>query len=272
MQGGRDFSHLLSPESYVLSPAFSASMTAMLKLPRIRLCFALLAALLAGCQSMQDMLGGAPRPTAHVVGASIRGLSLENIVLLFDVEVQNPYSASLPLIDLGLFAGQRRQEISGRHADAHGLDPGAWQANPAGAGYRAVFIALHRAQRRETRRHRPLYSRFQDRRERAGAGAHRRAFVEKRRISGPRRSPGRVGFARHRQAEPRPVEGVGKTAGEEHQPVSARPDQTRRELRARRTGSRRQQARQSRHACVGPDNHARNPAVVSRRARSASAW
>jgi len=69
--------------------------------PRFGLYFVLLAALLAGCQSMQDMLGGAPKPTAHVIGASIRGLSLENVVLLFDIEVQNPYAASLPLIDLG---------------------------------------------------------------------------------------------------------------------------------------------------------------------------
>ena len=65
-----------------------------------RIAFVLLA-LLTGCQSMQNMLGGAPKPTAHVIGASIRGLSLENIVLLFDVEVENPYAASLPLIDLG---------------------------------------------------------------------------------------------------------------------------------------------------------------------------
>jgi LEA14-like dessication related protein len=76
----------------------------MFNLPRIRLHFALLAAflsLLGGCQSMQDLIGGAPKPTAHVIGASIRGLSLENIVLLFDVEVENPYATSLPLIDLG---------------------------------------------------------------------------------------------------------------------------------------------------------------------------
>jgi LEA14-like dessication related protein len=66
----------------------------------LRFAFALLA-LLAGCQSMQDMIGGAPKPTAHVIGTSIRGLSLENIVLLFDVEVENPYAASLPLVDLG---------------------------------------------------------------------------------------------------------------------------------------------------------------------------
>jgi LEA14-like dessication related protein len=66
----------------------------------VRFAFVLLA-LLAGCQSMQDLIGGTPKPTAHVIGASIRGLSLENIVLLFDVEVENPYAATLPLIDLG---------------------------------------------------------------------------------------------------------------------------------------------------------------------------
>ncbi len=59
------------------------------------------ASLITGCQSLQDLIGGAPKPTAHVIGASIRGLSLENIVLLFDVEVENPYATSLPLIDLG---------------------------------------------------------------------------------------------------------------------------------------------------------------------------
>ena len=68
------------------------------------------ASLVAGCQSMQDLIGGASKPTAHVIGASIRGLSLENVVLLFDVEVQNPYASSLPLIDLGysLTSGGRK--------------------------------------------------------------------------------------------------------------------------------------------------------------------
>ena len=57
------------------------------------------AILVGGCQSLQDLLGGVPKPTAHVIGASIRGLSLENIVLLFDVAIDNPYSTSLPLAD-----------------------------------------------------------------------------------------------------------------------------------------------------------------------------
>ncbi|HXF16336.1 MAG TPA: LEA type 2 family protein [Burkholderiales bacterium] len=58
------------------------------------------AVLFGGCQSVQDIIGGAPKPKAQVIGASIRGLSLENIVLLFDVEVENPYAANLPLADL----------------------------------------------------------------------------------------------------------------------------------------------------------------------------
>ena len=58
-------------------------------------------AFVSGCQSLQESIGGAPKPTAHVIGASIRGLSLENIVLLFDIEIENPYAASLPLADLG---------------------------------------------------------------------------------------------------------------------------------------------------------------------------
>ena len=63
----------------------------------------ILSALLGGCQSVQELLGGAPKPSAHIIGASIRGLSLENIVLLFDVEVENPYAANLPLADLRYF-------------------------------------------------------------------------------------------------------------------------------------------------------------------------
>ena len=57
-------------------------------------------ALAAGCQSLEGLLGGVPKPSARVIGTSIRGVSLENIVLLFDLEVENPYAAGLPLADL----------------------------------------------------------------------------------------------------------------------------------------------------------------------------
>jgi LEA14-like dessication related protein len=76
-------------------------MATMPNLRHIRIYLALFAALLSGCQSMQDLIGSTPKPKAHVIGASIRGLSMENIVLLFDVEIENPYPSALPLADLG---------------------------------------------------------------------------------------------------------------------------------------------------------------------------
>jgi len=78
-------------------------MTVMCRFPPVRFSAALLAAFLAllgGCQSMQDLLGGVPKPNARVIGSSIRGISLDHVVLLFDVEIDNPYAASLPLAEL----------------------------------------------------------------------------------------------------------------------------------------------------------------------------
>jgi len=78
-------------------------MSAMGRFPLMRYLSALLAAALAlaaGCQSLEGLLGGVPKPSARVIGTSIRGISLENIVLLFDLEVENPYAAGLPLADL----------------------------------------------------------------------------------------------------------------------------------------------------------------------------
>lgn len=75
----------------------------MCRPPLMRYLSALLAAALvlaAGCQSLEGLLGGVPKPSARVIGTSIRGISLENIVLLFDLEVENPYAAGLPLADL----------------------------------------------------------------------------------------------------------------------------------------------------------------------------
>lgn len=66
----------------------------------IRFAFLAFVVVAAGCQSLQDMASMAPKPTAHVVGSSLRGLSLSNAVLLFDIEVANPYAVALPLANL----------------------------------------------------------------------------------------------------------------------------------------------------------------------------
>lgn len=67
--------------------------------------------LVAGCQSLGDIAGMAQKPTAQVVGSSIRGLSLQNAVILFDVEVANPYAAALPLADLSYTLNSNGKKI-----------------------------------------------------------------------------------------------------------------------------------------------------------------
>lgn len=69
------------------------------------------ATLLGGCQSMEDLLKSAPKPTARITGASLRGLTLEKVDLVFDVEISNPYGANLPLLDLGYSIGSGGQKL-----------------------------------------------------------------------------------------------------------------------------------------------------------------
>lgn len=65
-------------------------------------CGTLLVALtiLGGCKSLTGALDGAPKPSAKVLSVGLQGLSLGGASLVFDVEISNPYPASLPLIDL----------------------------------------------------------------------------------------------------------------------------------------------------------------------------
>ena len=71
-----------------------------------------LGACLAGCQSLNDAMKNAPQPSARVVGASLQGLTLERVDLVFDVEVTNPYPANLPLTDLAYTVASSGQTIA----------------------------------------------------------------------------------------------------------------------------------------------------------------
>jgi len=53
-----------------------------------------------GCASMQDVIAGLDKPAARVTGASLQDLSLQGVGVLFDVEIRNPYSVPLPLLNL----------------------------------------------------------------------------------------------------------------------------------------------------------------------------
>ena len=71
----------------------------------------MLIAMLAGCQSMNDMLKMAPKPSARVADVKFRGVTLDKLDLVFDVEVSNPYSASLPLLRVSYQLASGGQKI-----------------------------------------------------------------------------------------------------------------------------------------------------------------
>lgn len=65
--------------------------------------------LLAGCASVMETLQQVPKPTARVSGVRLGALDFERATLVFDVEVENPLSVAVPLVDvdLDLASGQR---------------------------------------------------------------------------------------------------------------------------------------------------------------------
>jgi LEA14-like dessication related protein len=113
--------------------------------PRFVALVLLSAVLLGGCQSLDDILKAAPKPTARITGAKLQGLSLEKVDLVFDVEVSNPYGVSLPLVELGYIIGSGEQRI----VDGTAKPSGAVPANgskviqiPAGIQFASLLSAV----------------------------------------------------------------------------------------------------------------------------------
>ena len=69
------------------------------------------ATLIAGCSSLDEVVESAPKPSARVLGAGVRNLSLQSLDLVFDVEVSNPYGVSLPLVDLTYTLGSGGKQL-----------------------------------------------------------------------------------------------------------------------------------------------------------------
>jgi len=55
---------------------------------------------LTGCQAVRGYLAAMPKPTAEVVDTHLADLKVDSATLLFDVKIDNPYSAELPLANL----------------------------------------------------------------------------------------------------------------------------------------------------------------------------
>lgn len=69
---------------------------------------------LAGCETLQGFVDTAPKPSARIKAVNLGALSLEQAALNFDVEIDNPYSVGLPLVDLDYaIASDGRAFLSG---------------------------------------------------------------------------------------------------------------------------------------------------------------
>lgn len=87
---------------------------------------------LAGCSTLQDVLGGLRKPSASIEGVRFTGLALNHISVAFDAEVRNPYEFALPLVEL---------DVSLSHEQARFLEAKApVQGDVPARGVRTVTI------------------------------------------------------------------------------------------------------------------------------------
>lgn len=79
--------------------------------------------LAAGCESMDSLTESVPKPSARVTAARLQGLTLDKVDLVFDVEVSNPYTVNLPLLDLGWAISSRGQQVLAGNLQPKGAIP-----------------------------------------------------------------------------------------------------------------------------------------------------
>jgi len=98
---------------------------------------------LSGCGALDAL--GLQKPSASITGVGLKDISLDAATLLFDVEVKNPYSVPLPLVnvDYGL-ASSAQQFLTGK-ADLQGTVPARGSRTvsvPAKVTYLGLLKAL----------------------------------------------------------------------------------------------------------------------------------
>ena len=77
---------------------------------------------LCGCESLQQVLN-LQKPTAQLVGVKFGGVSLEGAQLIFDVDINNPYPAPLPLLNIDYNLTSRDSNLFSGSADLEGTIP-----------------------------------------------------------------------------------------------------------------------------------------------------
>ncbi len=78
---------------------------------------------LTGCSELKNVLQGMDKPSARITGASLDSLDLEGVGLAFDVEISNPYSVPLPLVNLDYALATGGKRFLSGNADVQGSVP-----------------------------------------------------------------------------------------------------------------------------------------------------
>jgi len=102
------------------------------------------AAMLGGCGVVGDLLD-LQKPTARVTGVSLRDVRLDAATLLFDVEVSNPYSVALPLVNVDYALASKGASFLSGKADVQGTIPARSSRTvslPARVTYRELLSSL----------------------------------------------------------------------------------------------------------------------------------
>jgi LEA14-like dessication related protein len=85
--------------------------------------FLLLFLALPGCESVNSLLAGMDKPSASISGVKLQNLNLEGVTLLFDVDVANPYTVPLPLVNVAYGLSSRGSKFLEGTADVQGSVP-----------------------------------------------------------------------------------------------------------------------------------------------------
>ena len=99
---------------------------------------------LTGCQSVDDLLKSAPKPSARVTAAHLQDLTLEHAALVFDVEVRNPYTVALPLVEGGYALGTGGERLAAGRVAPAGSIPASGAKTlqvPVRVEFRSLFSA-----------------------------------------------------------------------------------------------------------------------------------
>lgn len=103
-----------------------------------------LALALSGCALLQSLIGGAPRPSASITGVRITDFSLNDLTLVFDLAVKNPYTVPLPLVNVDYSLASQSQPFLQGQAPLQGSIP-AGQSKTLSLPAKVVFTSLLKA-------------------------------------------------------------------------------------------------------------------------------